>query len=175
MSGALEDERNALLERMHASRKTYRSELTHAEEQVQAPIDADVFPRSETFKFIKRHPYYASLGLLAALSIMPRMPLRRAVKSGAVARGRHARQQCENFSDAPGTAVNGALVAVAQPCTMNSTDASNPAVAQPADGTKQARYNPRGFPRRTMMGKYFPAWLLGVPALVLIIVYLLLN
>ena len=83
MSGALEDERNALLERMHASRKTYRSELTHAKEQVQAPID-DVFPRSETFKFIKRHPYYASLGLLAALSIMPRMPLRRAVKSGAV-------------------------------------------------------------------------------------------
>jgi len=82
MSGALEDERNALLERMHASRKTYRCELTHAKEQVQAPID-DVFPRSETFKFIKRHPYYASLGLIAALSIMPRMRLRRAVKSGA--------------------------------------------------------------------------------------------
>jgi len=85
MSGALEDERNALLERMHASRKTYRSELTHAKEQVQVRIDdADAFPRSETFKFIQRHPYYASLGLLAALSIMPRMPLRRAVKSGAV-------------------------------------------------------------------------------------------
>ena len=83
MSGALEDERNALLERMHASRKTYRSELTPAKEQVQAPTRDDVFPRSETFKFIKRHPYYASLGLLAALSIMPRMPLRRAVKSGA--------------------------------------------------------------------------------------------
>ena len=117
MSGALEDERNALLERMHASRKTYRSELTHAKEQVQVRIDdADAFPRSETFKFIQRHPYYASLGLLAALSIMPRMPLRRAVKGGAVARSRHARQQCENFSDAPGTAVNGALVAVAQPC-----------------------------------------------------------
>jgi len=82
MSGALEDERNALLERMHASRKTYRSELTPAEGPVQAPTD-DVFPRSETFKFIKRHPYYASLGLLAALSIMPRMPLRRAVKGGA--------------------------------------------------------------------------------------------
>ena len=82
MSGALEDERNALLERMHASRKTYRSELTHAKEQVQVPID-DAFPRSETFKFIQRHPYYASLGLIAALSIMPRMRLRRAVKSGA--------------------------------------------------------------------------------------------
>jgi hypothetical protein len=83
MSGALEDERNALLERMHASRTTYRSELSHVEEQVEAAA-ADVFPRSETFRFVKRHPYYASLGLFAALSIMPRMPLRRAVKSGAV-------------------------------------------------------------------------------------------
>jgi hypothetical protein len=81
MRRPLEDERNALLERMHASRTTYRSEFSHAEEQVDAPA-ADVFPRSETFKFVKRHPYYASLGLIAALSIMPRMPLRRAVKSG---------------------------------------------------------------------------------------------
>jgi hypothetical protein len=83
MTRELEEERNALLERMHASRKTYRSELTPPKEQVQAPAN-DVFPRSETFKFIKRHPYYSSLGLLAALSVMPRMPLRRAVKSGAV-------------------------------------------------------------------------------------------
>jgi hypothetical protein len=82
MRRPLEDERNALLERMHASRTTYRSELSHVEEQVDA-VAADVFPRSETFKFVKRHPYYASLGLIAALSIMPRMRLRRAVKSGA--------------------------------------------------------------------------------------------
>ena len=82
MRRPLEDERNALLERMHASRTTYRSELSHVEEQMDAPA-ADIFPRSETFRFVKRHPYYASLGLIAALSIMPRMRLRRAVKSGA--------------------------------------------------------------------------------------------
>ena len=33
MRRPLEDERNALLERMHASRTTYRSELSHVEEQ----------------------------------------------------------------------------------------------------------------------------------------------
>ena len=47
MSGALEDERNALLERMHASRKTYRSELTHAEEQVQAPDRRRISPQRD--------------------------------------------------------------------------------------------------------------------------------
>lgn len=77
----LEQERNALLERMHASRKNYRSELVHTEESGQTTT-ADAFPRSRTFKFITRHPYSTSLGLLAALAVLPRKPLGRAVKGG---------------------------------------------------------------------------------------------
>ncbi|PTR13467.1 MULTISPECIES: hypothetical protein [unclassified Nitrosospira] len=81
MSSELEQERNALLERMHASRNNYRSELVYTEEPRQT-VTVDAFPRSQTFKFIARHPYSASLGLLAALAFLPRKPLRRAVKGG---------------------------------------------------------------------------------------------
>ena len=81
MSRELEEERNALLERMHASRHSYRSELVHVEEPEHTTA-VGAFPRSRTFKFIARHPYYASLGLLAALSVIPRKPLGRAVKGG---------------------------------------------------------------------------------------------
>jgi hypothetical protein len=87
MSDELEQERNALLERMHASRNTYRSELVHTEEteETEEPgrrATTDAFPRSQTFKFITRHPYSTSLGLLAALIVLPRKPLGRAVKGG---------------------------------------------------------------------------------------------
>jgi hypothetical protein len=84
MSNELEQERNALLERMHASRNSYRSELVHTEETEEpgrrSAIDA--FPRSQTFKFVTRHPYSTSLGLLAALAVLPRKPLSRVVKGG---------------------------------------------------------------------------------------------
>jgi hypothetical protein len=84
MSDELEQERNALLERMHASRNNYRSELVHTEETEEPGRRAttDAFPRSQTFKFITRHPYSTSLGLLAALLVLPRKPLGRAVKGG---------------------------------------------------------------------------------------------
>jgi hypothetical protein len=81
MSSDLEQDRNALLERMHASRNNYRSELVHTEEPGRTAA-ADAFPRSRTFKFITRHPYSTSLGLLAALAVLPRKPLGRAVKAG---------------------------------------------------------------------------------------------
>ena len=83
MSSELEQERNALLERMHASRNNYRSELVHTEEPGRTTT-ANEFPRSQTFKFLTRHPYSTSLGLLAALAFLPRKPLRRAVK-GSIA------------------------------------------------------------------------------------------
>jgi hypothetical protein len=84
MSSDLEQDRNALLERMHASRNNYRFELVHTEEpgRTGRTAGADAFPRSRTFKFITRHPYSTSLGLLAALSVLPRKPLGRAVKAG---------------------------------------------------------------------------------------------
>lgn len=87
MSTSLEDERKELLERMRASRRYYRSVYTPADEPDPAN-DTQAFPRSHTFKFLTRHPYSASFGLLAALSMMPRAPLNKAVKGGiAIALG----------------------------------------------------------------------------------------
>ncbi|ODT74244.1 MAG: hypothetical protein ABS69_12415 [Nitrosomonadales bacterium SCN 54-20] len=81
MSTSLEYEKKALLERMHASRREYRSKYGHEDEGTQ-PTGDDVFPRSRTFRFITRHPYSISLGLLAVLAAMPSRSLGKAVKSG---------------------------------------------------------------------------------------------
>lgn len=81
MSTSLEYERKALLERMRASRREYRSRYGHEDERMSAMGD-DVFPRSRTFRFIARHPYYVSLGLVAVLSAVPSRSLSKAVKNG---------------------------------------------------------------------------------------------
>ncbi|MGH8684004.1 MAG: hypothetical protein ACREUM_01495 [Nitrosospira sp.] len=81
MSASLEEEKKALLERMHASRSAYRSRFMHADEGPRAH-DAHAFPRSHTFKFLTRHPYSAAIGLMAALAIVPRGSLSKAVKGG---------------------------------------------------------------------------------------------
>lgn len=81
MSTSLEYERKALLERMRASRREYRSRYAHEDEQMQVMGD-DVFPRSRTFRFIARHPYYVSLGLLAVLSTVQSKSLSKTVKGG---------------------------------------------------------------------------------------------
>jgi hypothetical protein len=80
MSTALEDEQKALLERMDASRRNYRSRFIHEHEDEQVH-DTHAFPRSHTFKFITRHPYYVS-GALLALSLVSRGRLNKAVKGG---------------------------------------------------------------------------------------------
>ena len=80
MSTALEDEQKALLERMDASRRNYRSRFVHEHEDEQVH-DTHAFPRSHTFKFIMRHPYYVS-GALVALSLVSRGGLNKAVKGG---------------------------------------------------------------------------------------------
>lgn len=83
MSTPLENERKALLDRMDASRKDYRTRFVHIEDEHHQPaLSTDVFPRSRTFKFIARHPYYTSLGLLAAMSTVPSKSLSKAVKGG---------------------------------------------------------------------------------------------
>jgi hypothetical protein len=83
MSTPLEDERKALLERMRASRRYYRSVFIPADEPPALDSDrTQAFPRSHTFKFLTQHPYSTSLGLLVALSIMPHGRLNRAVKGG---------------------------------------------------------------------------------------------
>ncbi len=82
MSDPLEDEKKALLERMHATRKAYRSRFVPADEDHHAK-DAQAFPRSHTFRFLTRHPYSAALSLLATLAVVPRGSLNTAVKGGA--------------------------------------------------------------------------------------------
>lgn len=81
MSTPLENERDALLTRMDASRNSYRARLVKRERHPMVD-DGGVFPRSRTFRFIARHPYYASMGMVAALALIPRRPLGRAVKGG---------------------------------------------------------------------------------------------
>ncbi len=85
MSASLEDEKRALLERMHASRTNLRARLVHEDEDALAGDADDVpaFPRSHTFKFLTRHPYSSSaLGLLATVAVLPRGSLSKAVKGG---------------------------------------------------------------------------------------------
>lgn len=82
MSASLEDEKKALLDRMHASRDTYRSKFSHADKSIPSGT-LHAYPRSHTFKFLTRHPYAAAVGLMAVLAIMPRGSLRRVAKGGA--------------------------------------------------------------------------------------------
>jgi hypothetical protein len=83
MNTPLEGERKALLERMRASRRYYRSVFIPEDEHPAVDPDrSPAFPRSHTFKFLTRHPYSTSLGLVVALSMMPRGRLNRAVKGG---------------------------------------------------------------------------------------------
>jgi hypothetical protein len=80
MSDDLEEEKKALLKRMQASRRAYRARFAHEEE---LPPEEDAFPRSHTFRFLTRHPCTTALGVLAALAVVPRRSLGRAVKGGA--------------------------------------------------------------------------------------------
>ena len=83
MNTSLEYERKALLERMRASRREYRARYGNEDEEIQAQaMGDDVFPRSRTFRFIARHPYYTSLGLLAVLSTVRSRSLSKVVKGG---------------------------------------------------------------------------------------------
>ncbi len=65
---SLEDERNALLEQIHASRAVYRRMLTEQDEQAQAAAENRLhgiggrpdFPRSRTIRWIMQHPYISA-------------------------------------------------------------------------------------------------------------------
>lgn len=84
MSNSLEDERRAILERMSASRESYRRRFAHEDKHEHERADeAHAFPRSHTFKFITRHPYYTALTALAAVAMLPKGSVRKAVKGSA--------------------------------------------------------------------------------------------
>jgi hypothetical protein len=84
MSNSLEDERRAILERMSASRESYRNMFAHEDKHEHERADEALsFPRSHTFKFITRHPYYTSLAALAAVGMLPKGSVKKAVKGSA--------------------------------------------------------------------------------------------
>ncbi len=82
MNDSLEEERKAILERMDSSRRNYREMFSHPDEREHS-AGAHAFPRSHTFKFLTRHPYYATLAALALAAAMPRGSLKKAVKGSA--------------------------------------------------------------------------------------------
>jgi hypothetical protein len=93
MSTLLEEERRALLARMHASREVYRSrfpshthpEPNHPHAPNAPPLSHEhAFPRSHTFRFIGRHPYATALAAGALLAAIPGGTVTKALKGSAV-------------------------------------------------------------------------------------------
>jgi hypothetical protein len=92
MSTPLEEERRALLARMHASREVYRSRFpsqTHPEPDPPHATASTLshehpFPRSHTFRFIGRHPYATALAASALIGAIPGGAVKKALKGSAV-------------------------------------------------------------------------------------------
>jgi hypothetical protein len=93
MSTPLEEERRALLARMQASRKDYRSrfpaDMHHEPQQphlssASTPPAEQAFPRSHTFRFVQRHPYVAALAAGALIAAIPGGAVKKAVKGSVV-------------------------------------------------------------------------------------------
>ena len=87
---SLTDEKQALLERMQASRTAYRRMLLGQDETempVAEELPENAFPRSKTVRWIREHPYLTLLGLTGAVLATRRGP-RQAARS-LVSRGGH--------------------------------------------------------------------------------------
>lgn len=92
MSTSLEEERRALLARMHASREVYRSrfpEMLPESKHPHAPAapalpHEHAFPRSHTFRFIERHPYATALAASALVAAIPGGAVTKALKGSVV-------------------------------------------------------------------------------------------
>jgi UDP-N-acetylmuramate-alanine ligase len=90
---SIQEERDALLEHMHASRVTYRQLLTDLDtEQKTGTVSASEqlrFPRSMTMRWIMRHRYLcavAATAAVAAIVIGPRHIARSIAGKGTTAR-----------------------------------------------------------------------------------------
>lgn len=80
---SLTDEKQALLERMQASRTAYQRMLLGQDEKqlpVAETLPASDFPRSKTMRWIRDHPYLTLLGLTGAVLATRRGP-RQAARS----------------------------------------------------------------------------------------------
>lgn len=80
---SLSEEKQALLDRMQASRGAYRRMLL-GEDEIETPpvqtLPASTFPKSKTFRWIRDHPYLSLLGVTAAVLASQRAP-RQAARS----------------------------------------------------------------------------------------------
>ena len=93
--GPLEEQRDALLARIHASRETYRQQL-HAVDVVQpAPTMHELmdeththpFPRSQSMRWLLGHPLVIAGGVAALLLIGPRRVINGVARVGPLVSG----------------------------------------------------------------------------------------
>lgn len=93
---SIEDERQAILNRMEASRERYRHMLRNQPEviaNVHHPVGRhaayalpeDSFPRSATMRWIAQHPLLCAAAIAAVVAIGPRRIMRTAIKGGNAA------------------------------------------------------------------------------------------
>jgi roadblock/LC7 domain-containing protein len=79
-SGPLEEQRDALLARIHASRDSYRQQMqavdagkpTQSMKQMMNDPEAHPFPRSQTMRWLLGHPWLIAGGVAAVAVIGPR-------------------------------------------------------------------------------------------------------
>lgn len=80
LGGPLEEQRDALLARIHASREAYRTQMHAVEISTPAPTMHELlhdtqthpFPRSQTMRWLLGHPMLIAGGVAALLVIGPR-------------------------------------------------------------------------------------------------------
>lgn len=94
---SIENERQAILDRMEASRERYRRMLRNQPEviaNVHHPVgrhaayalpEEDRFPRSATMRWIAQHPLLCAAAIAAVVAIGPRRIVRTAIKGGNAA------------------------------------------------------------------------------------------
>jgi len=91
----LEEQRDALLARIHASREAYRQQMHAVEVSAPAPATHGLmhdtrthpFPRSQTMRWLLGHPLLIAGGVAALLLIGPRRAVNGVAKAGPLVSG----------------------------------------------------------------------------------------
>jgi hypothetical protein len=94
--GPLEEQRDALLARIHASREAYRQQMRAVEASAPAPTTYELthhdtlthpFPRSQTMRWMLGHPLLIAGGVAALLVIGPRRAVNGVARMGPLVSG----------------------------------------------------------------------------------------
>jgi hypothetical protein len=93
--GPLEEQRDALLARIHASREAYRLQMHTVEVSAPTPTMHELmhdtrthpFPRSQTMRWLLGHPLAIAGGVAALLVVGPRRVVNGVAKVGPVVSG----------------------------------------------------------------------------------------